>query len=63
MDSDTNGKDVTRKNWIVRYYDKKDKLIGSHMIKDRTDHEAQEEAIADMPLNCEDWTLVPSIVY
>jgi len=58
MDSDTNGKDVTRKNWIVRYYDKKDKQIGSHIIKDRTDHEAQEEAIADMPLDCEDWTLV-----
>lgn len=62
MDSET-GKDVTRKNWIVRYYDKKDKLLGSHMIKDRTEHEAEEEAIADMPLECDDWTLVPSIVY
>jgi hypothetical protein len=59
MDSQTDGKDVTVKNWIVRYYDKKDKLIDSHMIKDRTDHEAQEEAIADMPLECEDWTLMP----
>jgi len=59
MDSQTDGKDVTVKNWIVRYYDKKDKLLGSHMIKDRTDHEAQEEAIADMPYNCEDWTLMP----
>ncbi len=48
------------KNWIVRYYDKKDKQIGSHIIKDRTEHEAEEEAIADMPLNCEDWTLVES---
>ena len=47
-----------RKDWIVRYYDKKDKLIGSHVIKDRTEHEADNEAVADMPLDCEDWTLV-----
>ena len=33
------------KDWIVRYYDKKDNLIGSHIIKDRTEHEAEEEAI------------------
>jgi hypothetical protein len=46
------------KDWIVRYYDKKDKQIGSHIIKDRTEHEASEEAIADMPLECEDWTMV-----
>jgi hypothetical protein len=46
------------KDWIVRYYNKKDTLIGSHIIKDRTEHEAEEEAIADMPLECEDWTLV-----
>jgi hypothetical protein len=46
------------KDWIVRYYDKKDKQIGSHVIKDRTEHEAENEAIADMPLECEDWTMV-----
>jgi hypothetical protein len=46
------------KNWIVRYYDKKDSLIGSHTIKDRTEHEAENEAVADMPYECEDWTLV-----
>jgi len=45
-------------DWIVRYYDKKDNLIGSHLIKSRTEHEAEEEAIADMPYECEDWTLV-----
>ena len=49
------------KNWIVRYYDKKDKEIGSHTIKDRTEHEAEEEAIADMPYESEDWTLVESL--
>jgi hypothetical protein len=47
------------KNWIVRYYDKNDKKISSHKIKDRTEHEAEKEAIADMPNNCEDWTLMP----
>jgi hemerythrin len=47
------------KDWIVRYYDKKDKQIGSHLIKERTEHEAEEEAIADMPYECEDWTLMP----
>lgn len=50
-------KDV--RNWIVRYYDKKDKLIGSHTIKDRTEHEAENEAMGDMPYECEDWTLHP----
>ena len=48
----------THKDWIVRYYDKKDKLIGSHVIKDRTEHEADNEAVADMPSECEDWTMV-----
>jgi hypothetical protein len=47
-----------RKDWIVRYYNKKDKLIGSHVIKDRTEHEADNEAVADMPSDCEDWTMV-----
>jgi hypothetical protein len=46
------------KNWIVRYYDKKDKQIGSATIKDRTEAEAEEEVIMYMPLDCEDWTLV-----
>lgn len=46
------------KNWIVRYYDKKDKLIGSHIIKERTEQEAENEAIGDMPYECEDWTMV-----
>jgi hypothetical protein len=47
-------------DWIVRYYDKKDVEISSHIIKDRTEQEAENEAIADMPRNCEDWTLMPN---
>jgi len=51
-------KPMENKNWIVRYYDKKNNLIGSHIIKDRTEHEAENEAMADMPDNCDDWTMV-----
>jgi hypothetical protein len=47
------------KDWIVRYYNKKDDMIGSHIIKDRTEHEAEREAVADMPYECTDWTLMP----
>lgn len=46
-------------NWRVRYYDKNDEIISKHIIKDRTEYEAEKEAIADMPNNCEDWTLTP----
>jgi hypothetical protein len=45
-------------NWIVRYYDKNDKEISSHVISERTEHEAENEAMADMPYNCVDWTMV-----
>lgn len=45
------------KDWKVRYYDKNNKVISSHIIKDRTEHEAEKEAIADFPENCEDWTM------
>ena len=48
----------TMENWIVRYYDKNDKEISSHVISDRTEHEAENEAMADMPYNCVDWTMV-----
>ena len=47
------------KNWIVRYYDKRNNLIGSHIIKDRTEPEAENEAMGDMPYECDDWTLTP----
>lgn len=47
------------RNWIVRYYDKNNKLIGEHKIIDRTEHEAEKEAVADMPYECDDWTMMP----
>ena len=50
---------MERKNWIVRCYDKKDVLIDSFKIKDRTEHEAENEAMALMPPETEDWTMMP----
>jgi hypothetical protein len=50
---------MERKNWIVRCYDKKDVLIDSFKIKDRTEHEADNEAQALMPRETEDWTMMP----
>ena len=47
------------KDWVVRYYDKRNVLLDSHIIKDRTEHEAENEAMADIPDKCDDWTLTP----
>jgi hypothetical protein len=41
-------------DWIVRYYDQEDNIISEHSIKNRTENEAFKEAIADIPLNCQD---------
>ena len=51
---------VKRKNWKVKYYNKKDKFIGSLIIRDRTEHEAENEAMGQMPYECTDWTLIPT---
>ena len=47
------------KNWIATYYDKDNNIIGVETFEDRTDHEAENEAMGLIPDNCEDWTLVP----
>src|SRR5579864_862221 len=47
------------RNWKVTYYDKNDKVISSHTIKDRTEAEASKEAQGDMPSGCEDWSMMP----
>ena len=44
-------------NWIAAYYDKDDNLIKTFLIKDRTEHEAEKEAGAEMPKKCHDWSL------
>ena len=48
------------KNWIVRYYNKKDEQIGSAVIKNSTKEEAEEQVVMYCPIDCEDdnWTLV-----
>jgi hypothetical protein len=47
-------------NWKVRYYDREGKFLSMHLIKDRAESEAFKEAIADMPMECEDWSLTKS---
>ena len=46
-------------DWLVRVYDKKERVIGHWTIKDRTEHEAEEEAVADLKEfpNYDDWTM------
>ena len=46
-------------NWIVTYYDINNNVISSHSIKGRNEHEAEHEALGDMPHHCEDWSLMP----
>lgn len=48
---------MNNKNWLVRYYDKNNKVISSHKIINRTEHEAENEAMADFPNDCDDWTM------
>lgn len=51
----------TVQNWIVRCYDKNDKIIQIIIIKDRTEHEAEREAESNPDvLNAYDWTLTKS---
>ena len=49
----------TNCDWTVRVYDERNNQIDSWIIKDRTEHEAEKEAMADLPQNCDDWTLTP----
>jgi len=46
-------------NWNVTYYDNNNQIISTHAIKNRNDHEAEHEAIADMPCDCNDWSMMP----
>jgi len=43
-------------DWIVRYY-WNDTCISSRIIENRTEKEAENEAIALMDTECNDWTL------
>jgi hypothetical protein len=48
-----------RKNWRVRFYDKNNKILRSFRIKDRTEHEAEKEATAQLTSDVDDWTMMP----
>lgn len=48
-------------DWIVRIYDEQDRPITSWIIRNRTDHEASNEAMANIarefPEGNVDWTM------
>lgn len=45
-------------NWTVTYYDNNNQIISTHTIENRNKHEAEHEAIADMPCDCDDWGMM-----
>jgi len=45
-----------RYNWRVVAYDEKNNVIEAWTIENRTEHEAEKEATADLPI-CDDWTM------
>ena len=45
-------------DWIVRYYDKNNVLIDEFEIYNRTEHEAENEAMGQLPSNCDDWSMI-----
>jgi len=49
------------KNWIARYYDGVGKIIKTKKFRNRTESEAENEAVDLMPSICEDWSLIPLI--
>jgi hypothetical protein len=49
--------ETKKQNWTVRFFDKNGKLIDSHVIRDKTEDEARDEAIATAPLEAETWTV------
>lgn len=48
-----------RTNWVVRVYDADDNLLAAWTMENRTEHEAEHEAYADVQLipHEADWTL------
>lgn len=47
-----------QKNWTVTAYNVKDEEIASFDILNRTEQEAEREAMGQLPSDCEDWTMV-----
>jgi len=45
-------------DWLVTAYDEKDKVEEAFIIEDRTEHEAEKEAIGDGIEKAPDWTMV-----
>jgi hypothetical protein len=50
---------MKRKDWLVRVYDKKNKIIGKWIIENRLENEAVREALPDVQqiTGYDDWTM------
>lgn len=44
-------------DWLVTYYDD-EVILSTHIIENRDEHQAEHEAIADMPIDCNDWSMI-----
>jgi hypothetical protein len=49
---------VITRDWKVRFY-QKSKEVMSTIIKDRTEHEAEKEAMSNAPEKYDDWSMMP----
>jgi hypothetical protein len=49
---------ATTRDWKVRFY-QKNKEVMSTIIKDRTEHEAEKEAMSNTPEKYDDWSMMP----
>jgi hypothetical protein len=49
---------ATTRDWKVRFY-QKTKEVMSTIIKDRTEHEAEKEAMSNAPERYDDWSMMP----
>mgnify|MGYP003593690661 CR=1 FL=1 len=45
-------------DWVVKCYDEDNVLIDEFDILNRTEPEAEREAMAQLPANCDDWSMV-----
>jgi hypothetical protein len=50
---------MTMSNWRVTTYDKDNEVIETFVIENRTEREAEKEAVNDVDVfDCWDWTMV-----
>jgi len=55
-----NATETITKDWKARFY-QKNKVIAMFTIKDRTEHEAEKEAMSNAPEKYDDWSMMPML--